>query len=120
MFPPRQLDSRPTVLCAERFVPGSSRFIQTLSIFFYHTVRIEHRRYTPNRLAHQLNPRDRNPSVRVSVVKRHTLVLQDMKEAIGIDIILVFRRSVGDFGPNRPAVLSVVTLAPPTVEHAEV
>ena len=59
-------------------------------------------------------------AVGLGVIKRNDLVLEQLVKTAGVDFVLKFDRAVVDLGADGPAVVAVVTLAPPAIEHAQV
>src|SRR5205085_11150264 len=53
-------------------------------------------------------------------IERDDLVLEQLIETIRIDSALEFNRAIVNLSGDRPAVYSVETFMPPTVEHAEI
>src|SRR6266849_239796 len=97
VFPLRQLYGWLAIICAERLEARRSWFIQSFSVFLNHSVGIKDRSDASHRLAHKLNPGDRNPAVRFGIVKRNNLILQNVEQAFGIDFVLKFRSAIGNF-----------------------
>src|SRR5271165_1430590 len=115
VFPLRQLQGGLAIVCAERLEAHRGWFIQSFSVFLDHSVGIKDRGNASHRLAHKLDPGDGNPPVRFRVVKWNNLIFQDVEQDFGIDFVLKIRGAVGNFRPDCPAVLAVVSFAPPAV-----
>ena len=102
---------------------GSGR-VEAFGVFLHHAVRVEDRHDRADGFAHEIDPRDRKPSVGLRVIERQDLRLEHMEEAVDIHLVLVSRlrrdRALGDFRADGPAILARVRLAPPAVEDAEV
>ncbi len=91
VFPLRQFHGGLAIVCAQCFETRRRRFIESFGVFLNHPVGIKDRSDTSHRLAHQLDPGDRNPAVRFGVVERDDLIFQDVEEAFGIDFVLKIR-----------------------------
>ena len=96
------------------------RNVKPLGVFLDHAMGIELRRYAADRLAHQLKPGERKFAVGLGVIERDDLVFEQLIETVGIDFALEFDAAAFDLGADGPAVVSVVALAPPAIEHAQV
>src|SRR5207237_4577090 len=83
-------------------------------------MRVEHRRHAADRLTHQLQPRERKFAVRLRVIERDNLVLEQLIKTIRINGALEFNRSITNLSRDRPAVISVESFTPPAVEHAQI
>ena len=94
--------------------------VEPLRIFFHHPVRVESRRDAANCFAHQLQPGEGKFAVRFRVIKWDDLVFEQLIKAARVHFVLKLDRAVVDLGANRPAVVAIVTFAPPAIENAEV
>ena len=84
---------------------------------------VKHRCDTPNRFTHQLQPGNRQMSVRFRIIKRDDLGLECEEETGLIDLVLDFQTRTSirwELGADGPSILAVVTFAPPTIEDTEV
>src|SRR5260370_24064521 len=83
-------------------------------------MRVEHRRHAADRFAHELQPRERKFAIRLCVIKRDDLVLEQLIKTVRINGALEFNRSITNLSRDRPAVISVESFTPPAVEHARI
>ena len=108
-------------VAGEFLVRPRRRSVKALGVLLYHAMRVEHRSDGPDRFAHELQPGQRQFAVRFRVIKRDNLVLEELVEGAGVDLALkVDRAAWGDLRADRPAVVAVVTFAPPAIEHTQI
>src|SRR5204863_6033766 len=94
--------------------------IKPLSIFLDHAMSIENGRDAADRFAHQLKPGEGKFAVRLGVIKRDDLVLEQLIKAAGIHFVLKLDGAVFNFRADGPAVVPIIAFAPPTIEHTKV
>ena len=119
-FPLAQLRRCAATVARKIFIRSRGGNVETLGVFFHHPLRVEHRRDAANRFAHQLQPGEGKFAVRLRVIERDDLVLEQLIKTARVHFVLKFDCAIVDFGADRPAVVAVVTFAPPAVEHAQI
>ena len=96
------------------------RNIKLLGVFLHHPLRVEDRRDAADRFAHQLQPGEGKFAVRFRVIERNDLVLEQLIKTARVHFVLKFGGAIVDLGADGPAVVAVVTFAPPAIEHAQI
>src|SRR5207248_846879 len=119
-FPLAQIAGCRAIVLRELAISLRRGNIKPLGVFLDHAMAIELRRNAADGFAHQLEPGERKFAVGLGVIQRDDLVLEQLIETSGIDFALEFDGTAFDLSADSPAVVSIVTLAPPAVEHAEV
>src|SRR3954468_8215727 len=99
--------------------PGR-RQVESLGVFTHHAMGIEYGCDTTDRLTHQLQPGQRKFPVRLGVIERDYLILEQLIKTGCFHIILEFGRPVLNLSPNRPSVLTVIAFTPPAIEDTEI
>jgi len=61
---------------------------------------------------------ERKFAVRLRVIERNDLVLQQLIKTARVHFILKFRGAIVDFCADRPTIAAVVPFAPPAIEDA--
>jgi hypothetical protein len=102
------------------FIRSRGRNIKTLGIFLHHSLGVEHGRDAANRFTHQLQPGKGKFAVRLRVIERDDLVLKQLIKTARVHFVLKFACAIIDLCTDRPAVVAVVALTPPAVEHAQI
>src|SRR5260370_10602156 len=94
--------------------------IKTPDVFFYHATHTESRSGGSNSLLHVGNPTMRNTIVPVIVVGWNNLLLEQCIQGETIGLVLHVLVMIFAFLANRPAVLAVIALGPPTIENTAI
>ncbi len=119
-FPLAQLRRGSATVAGKILVRSGGGNVEPLRIFFHHPVRVESRRDAANCFAHQLQPGEGKFAIRFRVIKWDDLIFEQLIKTARIHFVLKLDRAVVDLGANRPAVVAVITFAPPAIEGAEV
>src|SRR6266404_1991841 len=96
------------------------RSVKALRIFFDHSMSVKDGCDAADGFTHELQPSQRKLAIRLGIIERDDLILEQLIEARGVNFILEIDGAVSDLGADGPAVVAVVTLAPPTIQHAEI
>src|SRR6266478_4107875 len=67
-----------------------------------------------------MQPGEGKFTVGLGVIERNDLVLEQLIKTARVSFVLKFNRAIINLGPNRPAVVAVVSFTPPAIEHAEI
>ena len=83
-------------------------------------MRVEDRGHAADRFTHQLQPGERQFSIRLGVIERDDLVLEQLIKTARVHFALEIDGAALDLAADGPAVIAVEALAPPAVEHAQI
>src|SRR5438270_6232742 len=97
-----------------------SRSVKTLGVFFDHSMSVKHGCDAADGFTHELQPSQRKLAVRLGIVEGDDLIFEQLVEAGGVHFILEIDGAVSNLGADGPAIITIVTLAPPAIQHTEI